>query len=253
MSQTTAGHAHHWETSWAPLAAVLGIFLILVMGFSQYFVYHNTLMTIIFAGIGTPILLAGLARWVSEGLTQKAIIPGLAIHAIPVFIVSEVFIFLGFFSTYWTMRLSAPSWPPAGTPEHINLVLPLIMTAILVSSSFTIHVAEEKLEHNDMGGFRSWLMLTIALGAVFLGCTIYEYSHLLHAGFGPSTNSYSTAFYSITGFHASHVLVGLGIFIAVLLPALGGKTNKTFLGVASVYWHFVDIVWFFVISQVYYW
>lgn len=254
MSHSTAEHAHHWETSWAPLVLTAGILFLVPLTFSAYFVYQNQLYTMVFAGLGTPLVLIGIAKWVSEGLTQKPLLAGISPSALPYFIISEVFIFLGLFTAYWTMRLSAgDNWPPAGTPEHMNLILPVIMTIILVSSSVTYHVAEEKLEHDDIGGFRSWLFLTIILGLAFLGCTIYEYDHLIHEGFKPSTNAYSTAFFSITGFHASHVIVGLGIFLAVLLPALAGKSNKYFVFCAGMYWHFVDVVWFFVASQVYYW
>ncbi|MBF0423071.1 MAG: heme-copper oxidase subunit III [Magnetococcales bacterium] len=254
MSHSTTEHAHHWETSWAPMILTMGLLFLVPLTFSAYFVYQNQLYATVFAGIGTPLVLIGIAKWVSEGLTQKPLLAGVSPSALPVFIISEVFIFLGLFSAYWTMRLSAGDhWPPAGTPEHFNLVLPVIMTIILVGSSLTFHVAEEKLEHGDLGGFRSWLLLTMILGLAFLGCTIYEYDHLIHAGFKPSTNAYSTAFFSITGFHASHVIVGLGIFISVLLPALAGKTNKYFTFCAGLYWHFVDVVWFFVASQVYYW
>jgi cytochrome c oxidase subunit 3 len=256
MSTNTAGAhghgAHHWEMSWAPLVAVAGIFFLVPLTFSAVFVYESKLGAVICAGIGTPLLLAGIARWVDEGLTQKALFPGLAAIGLPVFIVSEIFIFLGLFATYWTMRLSADYWPPAGTPVMPTL-LPQFMTVLLVSSSITIHKGEEKLEAGDMAGFRQWLILTIVLGALFLGCTIYEYSHLAAGGFVPGTNAFSTAFFSITGFHASHVLVGLGVFVAVLIPALGGRSNHTFVQCASVYWHFVDIVWFFVVSQIYFW
>ncbi|MBF0158714.1 MAG: heme-copper oxidase subunit III [Magnetococcales bacterium] len=235
------------------MAVVFGVLFLVVFGFSSYFVYKNLAGTIFCAGLGTPLLLVGVAKWVDEGLTHKPLIANVASVALPIFIVSEVFIFLGLFTAYWTMRLSAEVWPPAGTPTDINLILPMIMTVILVASSITFHVAEEKFEHEDLPGFRQWLVITILLGLLFLGCTIYEYNHLLHAGFKPSTNAYSTAFFSITGFHASHVLVGLGVFLAVLLPAFGRKVNKTFTYCAGVYWHFVDIVWFFVVSQIYYW
>lgn len=245
-------HAHHWEWSYAPFAAVLGIFLLLPLGFSAFFVYNSILLAAVFAGLGVPILLWGIAKWVHEGLTHKPLVSGLATSAMPIFIVSEIFIFLSLFATYWAMRLLADAWPPAGTPV-MPVALPLIMTALLVSSSVTAHIAEEKLEHNDLGAFRTWLWYTLILGTAFLGCTIYEYNHLIHIGFIPSTNAFSTAFFSITGFHASHVLVGLGAFVAVLLPALGGKTNVTFMKTVSIYWHFVDIVWFFVVSQIYFW
>ncbi|MBF0620485.1 MAG: heme-copper oxidase subunit III [Magnetococcales bacterium] len=250
---TAAGHEHHWEWSWAPTAVVIGTFLLVPLGFSAYFVYEDTMLTILFTGLGTPILLAGIARWVHEGLTQKPLVAGLAATALPIFIVSEIFIFLGLFTAYWTMRLSqGGNWPPEGTPE-LNLLIPVIMTFFLVGSSITYHVAEMKDEAGDMAGFRKWLIITLILGTIFLGLTVYEYQHLLHIGFGPSANAFSTAFYTITGFHASHVLVGLGSFLAVLIPAFKGRSNHTLTASVGVYWHFVDVVWFFVASQIYFW
>lgn len=251
-ADTAHVHVHHWEYSWAPLAVVAGIFFLLPMAFASFFVYDNMMPAAAFAGIGTVLLLAGVAKWVDEGLTQTPLLAGVANIGLPLFILSEIFIFLSLFASYWLMRLGYESWPPEGTPE-IDKLLPLIMTVILVSSSVTCHVAEEKLEHGDLSGFNSWWIITIVLGTVFLGCTLYEWNHLVGLDFIPSTNAYSTAFYTITGFHASHVLVGLGAFVAVLLPALGGRTNKTFVTCVSVYWHFVDIIWFFVASQIYFW
>jgi cytochrome c oxidase subunit III len=246
-------HAHHWEVSWAPLVLTFGVLFLLPLTFSAYYVYDDPMLAILFAGIGTPMVVAGIAKWVGEGISEKPLIEGVSPSGLPYFIISEVFIFLGFFVTYWTMRLSAGNaWPPEGTPE-LNLFIPVIMTVILVSSSITYHVAEEKYEHDDLAGFRKWLIITIGLGLVFLGCTFYEYSHLLHQDFGPSTNAYSSIFYSITGFHASHVIIGLGVFVAILIPAFSGKHNKYLVFCGGVYWHFVDIVWFFVASQVYYW
>lgn len=246
-------HVHHWETSWAPMAIVAGIFLMVPIGFSGYFVYEIQLMTIIGIGLGVPLILAGVSKWVQEGMSQPNLIEGVSVVGLPIFIVSEIFIFLGLFIGYWTMRLSAGIyWPPEGTPE-ISTTIPLIMTVILVSSSFTMHNAEVKLDHGDQSGFNKWLIITIVLGVIFLSFTSYEYEHLISAGFVPSTNAYSSAFFSITGFHATHVFLGLSIFIAVLLPALKGKTNDSFVACASVYWHFVDVVWFFVVSQVYFW
>ena len=252
MSATA--HEHHWEWSWAPMAVVFGSFFLVPITFSAFFVWESIPLTAVFGGLGTVLLLAGIAKWVDEGLSHKNLVEGVAAIGLPIFIVSEIFIFLGLFSSYWMMRLSAPEWPPGGIEgPSASATLPLIMTAILVSSSVTIHIGEEKLEHGDLGGFRTWLILTIVLGTVFLGMTIYEYQHLIHSGFVPSTNVYSSAFFSITGFHASHVFIGLASFLAVLIPAFGGRTNTTFVTCVSVYWHFVDIVWFFVVSQIYFW
>lgn len=251
-ADTAHVHEHHWEWSWAPLFTVAGTFFVLPMAFASFFVYDNLTFAAVFAGVGTVLLLAGVAKWVDEGLTQVPLLAGVANIGLPIFIVSEIFIFLSLFASYWLMRLGFESWPPEGTP-HIDVLLPIIMTVILVSSSITCHTAEEKLEHGNLSGFNAWWTISIVLGAIFLGCTLYEWNHLIQLDFIPSTNAYSTAFYTITGFHASHVLVGLGAFIAVLLPALGGRTNKTFVTCVSVYWHFVDIVWFFVASQIYFW
>ncbi|MEO5339501.1 MAG: heme-copper oxidase subunit III [Magnetococcus sp. MYC-9] len=256
MMNSASGHgqAHHWETSVAPLLVAFGLMFLVALAFIGWFSYHSLMMTVLSAGIGVPLLVAGIAKWTGEGLTHKPLVEGLSPAALPIFIVSEVFIFLSLFAGYWTMRLSAGGdWPPAGTPKELNLILPIIMTVILVASSLTYHAAEVKLRENDVGGFRNWVLISIVLGAVFLGCTWYEYSHLMHQNFTPATNAYSTAFYAITGFHASHVLVGLGVFLTVLLAAMKGLTNKYLAFCAGLYWHFVDIVWFFVASQVYYW
>ncbi|MBL4616040.1 MAG: heme-copper oxidase subunit III [Magnetovibrio sp.] len=251
-AETATVHEHHWEWSWAPLLVVAGIFFLLPISFGFYFAYDDLLMTAIFAGLGTVLLLAGVSIWVHEGLTQTPLLAGVANVGLPIFILSEIFIFLSLFSSYWMMRLGMESWPPEGTP-HISNTIPLVMTVILVSSSVTAHMAEEKLEHGDLSGFNKWWIYSIILGSVFLGLSLYEWSNLINEGFIPATNAYSSAFYTITGFHASHVLLGLGAFIAVLIPALSGRTNKTFVSCVSVYWHFVDIVWFFVASQIYFW
>ena len=251
-ADTAHVHEHHWEWSWAPLLAVAGTFFLVPIAFSTFFAYDSMMLTAIFAGVGTVMLLAGIAMWVDEGLTQTPLLAGVANIGLPIFILSEIFIFLSLFSSYWMMRLGIEAWPPEGTP-HIDKILPIIMTFILVGSSVTAHFAEEKLEHGDLSGFNKWWIITIVLGTAFLLCTLWEWNHLIQLDFIPSTNAYSTAFYTITGFHASHVLVGIGAFIAVLIPALGGRTNKTFVSCVSVYWHFVDIVWFFVASQIYFW
>lgn len=222
------------------------------LAFTSYFQYESALFALVFAIIGLIGVVAGISRWVGEAMSDREWQFGYALAGLPLFIASEAFIFLGLFVSYWLLRLLSPSWPPEGTP-HIALGTPIVMTIILVSSSFTIHFAEEKLEKGDEAGFRKLLITTIVLGIIFVGFTAYEYNHLIQNGFGISTNIYSTAFYSITGFHASHVIIGVCVFISVLIPALGGKTHITHIKGAAMYWHFVDIIWFFVVSQVYFW
>jgi cytochrome c oxidase subunit 3 len=245
--------AHHWETSWAPMAISFGTLFLVPLTFALHFVYQLPFAAVVSAGIGTPLVLAGIAKWVHEGATQHSAISNVSPVGIGVFIIGEIFIFLGLFASYWLLRLSAGNaWPPAGTP-HINLVLPLVMTVILVASSMTYHHAENLLERGDKGSFISWVLISVVLGAAFLGCTIYEYTHLIEEGFLPSTNQYSAAFFSLTGFHGSHVLVGLVSFLAIAIGSLFGNVHKMFVKVAGIYWHFVDVIWFFVASQVYFW
>lgn len=244
---------HHWEVSWAPLAISFGTMLLVPLTFVLALVYQQPLAAIVSAGIGTPLVLAGIARWVHEGATQRSAVSGISPVGVGVFIIGEIFIFLGLFASYWAMRLSAgEAWPPAGTP-HINTTLPLVMTAILVASSITYHHAESLFEAGRKGAFVSWVLVSMVLGGAFLGCTIYEYTHLLGEGFTPGTNQYSAAFYSLTGFHGSHVLVGLLTFLFIALGAVLGRVHPMFVKVAGIYWHFVDVIWFFVASQVYFW
>lgn len=247
-----AAHEHHWEWSYYPLILVAGIFFSIPIAFAMFFQYENGTASAIALGIGVPLLIWGCAGWMGEGLDNAENEPGFALTGLPVFIISEVMLFLALFTAYWMLRLTADVWPPPGSP-HIGIGLPIIMTIILVSSSLTYHMGEMRLEEGDKGGFTNWLVITIILGVTFLGCTIYEYNHLIHEGFVFSTNAKSTVFYSITGFHASHVVIGLALFIFQLIPAFSGRISHTYATASGIYWHFVDIVWFFVVSQVYFW
>lgn len=248
----TAGHGHapHWEVSVWPLVISFGILFAVALAFAAKFVYHNALLAVIFLGLGVPMILAGIVGWVKEGISGHG--EGLAFPAMGWFIVAEAMIFVSFFANYWFMRLTAPYWPPTGTPV-MPKILPMVMTVTLVASSFTIHYGEHLLAKGNRGGFVNWLLITIALGVAFMSMSAYEWNHLIHQGFVFDTNAYSTVFYTITGFHGGHVLVGLCIFLALLFPVLRGKVNEPFVKTAGIYWHFVDIVWFFVVSQVYYW
>ncbi len=240
-----------WETSPWPFVISFGILFALPAAFIFKFVYAMPLTAILALGIGMPMIVAGITGWVREGMASHHG-EGLAFPAMGWFILAEAMIFLSIFVAYWFNRLTADAWPPAGSVS-LPLLMPLVMTSILVASSFTIHHAEALLHAGRRTDFITWLIVTMLLGGVFLGMSAYEWNHLFHEGFHPGTNVFGNVFYSITGLHGSHVIVGLGIFIAILLPALKGRINLPFVKTASLYWHFVDIIWFFVVSQVYYW
>lgn len=242
--------AAHWETSPWPLLLSLGILLALPVAFTLHFAYQQTLVAALALGIGVPLVVASIVGWIHEALAGHG--AELAAPAMGWFILAEALIFVSFFAAYWYVRLSAPQWPPAGSVPMPKLV-PAVMTLLLVSSSVTCHAAETALARGAPAKFIGWLVLTTALGAAFVALSAYEWSELMAAGFSVHTNVFGTAFYSLTGFHAAHVVVGLGIFAAMLGAAAFGRVNPTFARAAGLYWHFVDIVWLFVVSQVYFW
>ena len=244
------GHAHaHWDTSVWPFVISFGI-LFLAVAFSLHFVYHSSFAAILSLGLAFPMIIAGVAGWTSEAMGKGE---GLSFGAMGWFILAEAMIFISFFVAYWYTKLHVEVWPPAGNIE-LPKVMPLVMTFVLVASSLTIHYAEHLLHLGNKSGFRTWYLLTMVLGAIFLGMSIYEWSHLIGAGFTISTNAFSTIFFSVTGLHGSHVVVGLAIFMAGLPSVLRGTDiDEGFMRTAGLYWHFVDIIWFFVVSQIYYW
>ncbi len=243
-------HAHaHWDTSVWPFVISFGI-LFLAVAFSLHFVYHASFAAVLTLGLAFPMIIAGVAGWTSEAMGKGE---GLSYGAMGWFILAEAMIFISFFVAYWYTKLHVEVWPPAGTVS-LPKVMPLVMTFILVSSSLTIHYAEHLLHLGNKSGFRTWYLLTIVLGACFLGMSVYEWSHLIHDGFTISTNAFSTIFFSVTGLHGSHVVVGLAIFMAGLPSVMrGDDVDEGFMRTAGLYWHFVDIIWFFVVSQIYYW
>jgi cytochrome c oxidase subunit III len=132
-----------------------------------------------------------------------------------VFLGAEGMIFFGMFAAYLIYRAMAPVWPPEGTPTR-ELLLPAINTLILISSSFVIHNADTAIKKNDVAGMRNWLLLTAAMGAVFLFGQVYEYTHL---EFGLTTNLYASCFYVLTAFHGLHVTLGVVLMMGVLWRA----------------------------------
>jgi cytochrome c oxidase subunit 3 len=135
------------------------------------------------------------------------------------------------------------------------LELPIFNTVCLLSSSFTIWLAERNLKRGAMGAFSLWWALTVVLGATFLVGTGREWHKLIyHDGLTISTNLFGTTFYSLVGLHASHVIIGLTMLSIVLIFSLTGKLRSEHsrqLEVLSLYWHFVDGVWVVVFTVVY--
>lgn len=140
------------------------------------------------------------------------------------------------------------------TPREV-LELPIFASICLLSSSLTIHVANAALRKANLGAFRLWWFLTLALGSIFLIATAREWHHLIYdKGFTISTNLAGTTYYSLVGLHAFHVTVGLVGLLTILLLALLGKVQEEHaknVDTFAMYWHFVDAVWVVVFTVVY--
>jgi cytochrome c oxidase subunit 3 len=169
------------------------------------------------------------------------------------FIVSEVMLFGAFFAAYFFLRVvvDPPSWPPEGI--HLPIAVAGVNTAILISSSFTVHYALEGIRRNNRRAMKLGLIATWLLGATFLFIQLNEYVHL---GFSARDGSFGTIFYSLTGLHGAHVFVGLMILTFANIRAWRGHFGpgaEDHLGVevAGIYWHFVDVMWIVVFTTVY--
>lgn len=157
-----------------------------------------------------------------------------------IFVVAYIF--------YLGKSLSGPQ------PKDV-LEVPYFFTACLLSSSLTIHFAVKALRAGNMRTFSGWWLLTIVLGATFLGGTAHEWHHLIYdKGLTIRTNLFGTTYYSLVGLHAFHVTVGLIALTSVLVFGLFGLVRQQHaerLEVLSLYWHFVDAVWVVVFTVVY--
>lgn len=167
-------------------------------------------------------------------------------------IVAESTIFTIFVVAYLYYAGKSLSGP---TPEEV-LHVPIFNSICLFSSSFTIVMAERAIERGKVKLFGLWWLLTIVLGAIFILGTAREWYRLIyHEGLTITTNLFGTTFYSLVGLHAFHVLVGLtGLSIIMIFALLGyvKQEHAQRIGVFSMYWHFVDVVWVVVLSVVYF-
>ena len=208
--------------------------------------------------LGVVALVGTLIGWFVQDFKWWGTNTGTGLHVpkagILLFIGSEVFLFGALFATYFTFKnLHAAEWPDT----HIEL--PLLKTAIftlfLFSSSYTVHMAEHHLKRGNHPKFRMWWLLTILLGGVFLVGQVLEYRNLILEGASLGGESYFIgAFFMLTGTHGLHVFGGLCALTVVYVRAMKGQFDAekhALPQAASMYWHFVDIVWVVVFGVVY--
>jgi cytochrome c oxidase subunit III len=167
------------------------------------------------------------------------------------FIASEIMLFGSFFTAYFFVRVvnDAPVWPPEGF--HLPVYVAGVNTVILLTSSFTMHWALQAIKRGNRAGLKAGLVLTLALGLVFLLTQAREYSRL---GFSPADDAFGSVFYGLTGLHGAHVFVGLTLLTFATIRAFRGHfTPEAHHGVEipGIYWHFVDVMWIVVYTTVY--
>jgi heme/copper-type cytochrome/quinol oxidase subunit 3 len=173
--------------------------------------------------------------------------------AIWLFLATEVMFFSGLIGAYVILRTGAATWP---NPEvRLNVPITAFNTFVLITSSWLMVKALFAAHHGDRGGILRWLGATIVGGSLFVGIQVYEYIELVtvhHAV--PSVDLFWSTFYIMTGFHGSHVVVGVIWLIAVWFKTLrGGYSQRDHVGIelAGLYWHFVDLVWVLLFTIVY--
>jgi cytochrome c oxidase subunit III len=173
-----------------------------------------------------------------------------------VWLSSELMFFAGLFAIYFTARAQNPpanTWPPA--PTELNVPYALVVTIVLVASSFTCQFGVFAAERGDVFGLRRWYLLTLLMGTFFVLGQANEYRNLVEEGTTISGSAYGTVFYMATGFHALHVTGGLLAFIFLLIRTKLSKftpAQATAAIVVSYYWHFVDVVWVGLFAVIYF-
>jgi len=183
-----------------------------------------------------------------------------------VFLVTEIMFFGGLFMAYIIYR----TWYPLAFEEgshHLSIALGGFNPAVLIGSSLTMAMAVHAAQTGSRRGQIVFLILTILLGSTFLGVKVIEYaerfsSHLIpghgfqwHGQANPrNVEIFYSLYFTMTGLHALHMVVGIGIMLVILWMAWRNKFSPAYYSpveVSGLYWHFVDIVWIFLFPLLY--
>lgn len=168
------------------------------------------------------------------------------------FLASDCMFFGSLIWVYFAYR--GRYFEPPYPRDVLDIPYTSVSAAVLLLSSFSIVMALTALERTDMRGFRAWLLGTILLGALFLGGQYYEFIHFYHEGLTLTSNLFGTTFFVLTGFHGTHVFIGVIWLLVLWLLSFFGKFTSAHVErffVTTLYWHFVDIVWIIIFMLVY--
>ena len=181
------------------------------------------------------------------------------------FLITEVMFFGGLFTAYAIYRWKFPEAWNEGSHE-LDIGLGALNTAILIGSSLTVVLAIHSAQSGKEKNIVRWLVATIGLGLAFLGVKAIEYSHKFHVHHVPGPDFaredfahdgielFFGLYFAMTGMHAVHMVIGIGLFLVLIWMALKKKftpDNHVWLEMCGLYWHFVDIVWIFLFPLLY--
>ena len=170
------------------------------------------------------------------------------------FLVTDALLFAGFLAAYGFIRLASPSWPDQR--DVFPMLKIALMTFVLITSSATMATAVGAAHRRDLKRAMIFTLVTAVGGVVFAGLQVLEWSTLIHEGarlthnpWGPP--AFASFFFMITGFHGTHVLIGVLILSIVAFRVRSGKASGASVELAGLYWHFVDLVWVFIFTLFY--
>jgi cytochrome c oxidase subunit 3 len=181
------------------------------------------------------------------------------------FLLTEVMFFGGLFLGYTVYRSAYPQ-AFAEASHHLDIWLGSINTAVLIGSSLSMALAVHSAQTNERRGLMRFLLLTILLGLVFLGIKGTEYLHKFEEHLVPGANFvypgphahqvqlFFSFYFGMTGLHAFHMVVGLGLLAVLVWQARRGRFSADYYApveLIGLYWHFVDIVWIFLFPLLY--
>nr|UFZ13947.1 cytochrome c oxidase subunit III [Taeniochauliodes attenuatus] len=258
---THSNHPYHLvDYSPWPLISALGAFSS-VSGLIMWFHFYNNMLLL----LGNLIILLTMYQWWRD-ISRESTLQGH--HTIIVtkglrwgmilFIISEVFFFISFFWAFFHSSLS-PSielgaiWPPTGITPFNPLQIPLLNTAILLSSGITVTWAHHSLMEGNYTQMTQSLFLTTILGVYFTLLQKYEY---YEAPFSIADSIYGSTFFMTTGFHGLHVIIGTTFLLVCLIRQIKSHFSSIHhfgFEAAAWYWHFVDVVWLFLYISIYWW
>ena len=170
------------------------------------------------------------------------------------FLGGETVLFASLFATFLALRDRVPNSDVPVSKELFSLEIVFISTMLLLTSSLTSVYAMHHMKNFRFHKMLLWLGITVLLGACFLGLEIFEFSEYVKEGHTFTGSAFGSAFYTLVGFHGAHVAFGLLWIITLMVRnARRGLNlyNAPKFYVASLYWHFIDVVWVFIFTIVY--